>query len=219
MSRPTRVLLADDHPLFQAGLCQLLDACPEVEVVGQAATGDLAVDLATRLHPDVVLMDLRMPNGNGIDATRRIREASPGTAVIVLTMFDDDASVFAAMRAGARGYLLKDADGKDVVRALQVVAAGGAVFGLGLARRLTDYFAAAGADPAGHAFPQLTAGERQALNLIAAGLNNGEIAVRLGLSPKTVRNRISSIFAKLRVRDRAEAIVRGREAGLGRDGH
>jgi len=217
VTKRVRVLLVDDHPVFRAGLCALLDGYPDVEVVGQAADGAAAVELATRLCPDVLLMDVQMPGGSGIEATGRIAEASPATAVLILTMFDEDASVFAAMRAGARGYLLKDADGEDVVHAVRVVAAGGAVFGTALAQRLTAYFATTTAVP-GQSFPELTTGERHVLDLIAAGHPNAEIAARLGLSPKTVRNRVSSIFAKLRVRDRAEAIVRGRDAGLGRAG-
>ncbi|WP_030437783.1 response regulator [Actinoplanes subtropicus] len=217
MSGRVRVLLVDDHPVFRAGLSALLDGHPDVEVVGEAADGAAAVELAARLRPDVLLMDVQMPGGSGIEATGRVVEASPGTAVLVLTMFGEDASVFAAMRAGARGYLLKDADGEEVLQAVRVVAAGGAVFGTALAQRLTAYFATTAA-PAGQSFPELTTGERQVLDLIAAGHPNAEIAARLGLSPKTVRNRVSSIFAKLRVRDRAEAIVRGRDAGLGRAG-
>jgi DNA-binding NarL/FixJ family response regulator len=210
-----RILVADDHPVFREGLCALLSASAEIEVVGQAASGTEAVEAAARTAPHVVLMDLRMPGCNGIEATRRIRDANPDVAVVVLTMFDDDDSVFSAMRAGARGYLLKDAEGTDVLRAVRVVAGGEAIFGPSIARRLIDYFATVEPRPATVAFPELTDGERIVLDLIAAGHSNGEIAARLSLSPKTIRNRVSSIFSKLRVRDRADAIVRGRDAGLG----
>lgn len=217
-----RVLLVDDHPLYRSGLRALLAAVSDVEVVGEAATGDAAVELARELRPDVTVMDLQMPGGSGIEATRRLMAADPGLGVLVVTMFDDDHSVFAAMRAGARGYLLKDADEDDVLGAIRAIARGEAIFSPGVAQRVLDFFtkvaASTGLDTRRvpeHTFPELTDREREVLDLIARGLNNAAIAGDLCLSPKTVRNHISSIFAKLQVADRAQAIVRARRAGLG----
>jgi DNA-binding NarL/FixJ family response regulator len=213
--QPVRVLVADDHPVFREGLCALLSAFDDVEVVGQAATGADAVDAVARSTPDVVVMDLRMPVCGGIEAARLIREVAPRAAVLVLTMSDDDGSVFAAMRAGARGYLLKEADAGDVLRAIRAVAGGEAIFGRSIAQRILEYFSATVPHQPPTAFSELTEGERVVLDLIAAGHNNATIAQKLVLSPKTVRNRVSSIFSKLQCADRAEAIVKGREAGLG----
>lgn len=212
---PVRVLVADDHPVYRDGLCALLGLFEEMLVVGQAATGDEAVAAAARTRPDVVLMDLRMPGFDGVEATRRILAAGSTVAVVLLTMVDDDESVFAALRAGARGYLLKEADAEVVRRAVHAAAQGEVILGPRIAGKLPGYLAAAGPPPPRVLFPELTAGERTVLELIAAGLSNPEIARRLTLSPKTVRNRVSAIFAKLHLRDRAEAIVRAREAGLG----
>jgi DNA-binding NarL/FixJ family response regulator len=209
-----RVVIAEDHPVFREGLHAILDAAGLL-VVGEAADGDEAVALAAAEQPDVVLMDVNMPGCNGIDATRRIVQDSPHIAVLILTMFDDDDSVFAAMRAGARGYLLKGAPKERVVQATAAVAAGEAVFGPGIATRVLAYFQHGERPPAGDPFPELTEREREVLGLIAAGRSNGEIATRLVLSPKTVRNHISNIFTKLQVADRAQAIVRAREAGMG----
>lgn len=213
-----RVLLADDHPVFRYGMRAILGAEPDTELVGEATNGEEAVALAADLQPDVVLMDINMPALNGIEATRRIVEASPETGVLMLTMFEQDDSIFAAMRAGARGYVLKGADGAETLRAVLAVAKGEAIFGPTIARRLTGYFAAsrqgAGAAPA-QAFPELSDRERDLLNLIARGYTNTAIADRLYLSPKTVRNYVSAIFTKLQVADRAQAIVRAREEGLG----
>lgn len=217
-----RVLLVDDHPLYRSGLRALLTAVPDVEVAGEAATGDAAVELSSVLRPDVIVMDLQMPGGSGIEATRRLIAADPALGVLVVTMFDDDHSVFAAMRAGARGYLLKDADEDDVLGAIRAIARGEAIFSPGVARKVLDFFTGGGTStrPDGrpvpeHTFPELTDREREVLDLIARGLNNAAIAADLCLSPKTVRNHISSIFAKLQVADRAQAIVRARRAGLG----
>jgi DNA-binding NarL/FixJ family response regulator len=212
-----RVLVADDHPMYRYGLRTLLEATPGLEVVGEAATGVEAVAASATLQPDIVVMDLNMPGLNGIDATRAILRANPGTGVLVLTMFDDDESVFAAMRAGARGYLLKGADQDEIARAVLAVASGEAIFGPAVAQRVIDYFSTA--RPAGHppAFPELTEREREILELIAQGHRNPAIAKQLVLSPNTVRNHVSSIFAKLQVADRAQAIIRAREAGLGRE--
>jgi len=209
-----RVLLADDHPMFRNGLAAAL--AKDVDVVGVVATGDQAVVESDSLRPDVVLMDLRMPITNGIEATRLIVAANPGIAILVLTMFDDDDSVFAAMRAGARGYLLKESDEEEILRAIKTVHAGGAVFGAGVAGRMVDFFRAT-QHRLGSAFPNLTIREREILELIARGRANGEIAQHLSLSEKTVRNNITNIFAKLQVADRSQAIVRAREAGLGTD--
>lgn len=210
-----RVLIADDHAAFRGGLRAVLDTADDVLVVGEAATGVEAVGRVATLAPDVVLMDVNMPALDGVEATRRIVEASPHTAVVVLTMHDDDDTVFAAVRAGARGYLLKGAQRQDLLRAIRSVVAGEAIFGPAVARRLVAFFArpAPQADP--NLFPELTAREREILDLIAAGRSNAEITAALVLAPKTVRNHVSNIFAKLQVRDRAEAIVRAREAGLG----
>ena len=214
---PLRVLIVDDHPIFLAGLRMLLDADPRTEVTGEASTGAEAVALAAQLQPDAVVMDLHLPDINGIEATRTITETSPHIGVLVLTMYDDDDSVFAAMRAGARGYLVKGAGPGEILHAIAAVGAGTAVFGPSIARRLIDYFAAERTVAAAKLFPELTDREREILNLIAAGENNSAIAARLFLSAKTVRNHVSNIFSKLQVADRAQAIVRARKAGLGAD--
>jgi DNA-binding NarL/FixJ family response regulator len=209
-----RVLLADDHPVFRNGLAAAL--AKDVAVVGVVATGEEAVSQSASLLPDVVLMDLRMPAINGIEATRQIVAANPRIAILVLTMFDDDDSVFAAMRAGARGYLLKESDEEEILRAIQTVHAGGAVFGAAVARRMVGFFSVT-RNGLVSAFPNLTVREREILELIARGRANAEIAQQLSLSEKTVRNNISNIFAKLQVADRSQAIVRAREAGVGTD--
>ena len=211
----TTVLIADDHPLVLSGLRALLETLEGIEVVGQAADGRDAVSLAVSLQPDVVVMDLQMPELDGVEATRQIAERLPGSAVLVLTMHDDDASVFAAMRAGARGYLLKGAAQDDVARAIAAVSRGEAIFGPAVAGRLLQYFAA-GPESAALPFPELTVREREILDLMAGGLTNAEIAQRLFLSSKTVSNNVSVIFDKLQVAGRPKAIVRARNAGLGR---
>ena len=212
-----RVLLADDHPIYRDGLRMMLDSTGVVDVVGTAPDGVVAVEMAGRLRPDVVVMDLRMPRLDGVGATRRILAALPATAVLVLTMHEDDESVFASMLAGARGYLLKGAGQQEILRAVSAVAGGEVIFGPALAGRIAEYFAriAGAASTAQVPFPHLTGREREVLELIALGLGNPQIAERLGLSPKTVRNNASTVFAKLQVAGRAEAIVRAREAGLG----
>jgi DNA-binding NarL/FixJ family response regulator len=211
----TRVLLADDQEMVRAGLRLILAAEPDIDVVAEASDGNAAVAAARRLRPDVTLMDIRMPHLDGIEATRQLTTESPSVGVVVLTMSEDDGTVFSAVRAGARGYLLKGADQEEVVRAITTVAAGGAVFGASLARRIAEFFASAPAGPAA-AFPQLNAREREVLDLVAAGRSNAQIAATLYLSPKTARNNLSNVLTKLQVADRAEAIVRAREAGLGR---
>jgi DNA-binding NarL/FixJ family response regulator len=215
MSDPEiRILIADDHPVFRFGLRALLETEPGYLVVGEARTGEEAVELATSLRPDVVLMDINMPGLNGIEATRQIAAERPESAILVITMFDDD-TVFAAMRAGARGYLIKGAEGEETLRAIRAVAEGEAIFSPRAAERLIKFFAAAPRDVVAPAFPELTPRELEILSLVAQGLTNTAIAERLILSPKTVRNQVSIILSKLQVADRAQAIVRAREAGLG----
>lgn len=212
-----RVLIADDHPFFRDGLRVLLEATADTELVGEAKDSDEVMALAERLAPDVILMDLRMPGTGGVEATREILRTNPGTAILVVTMVEEDASVFAAIRAGAKGYLLKGADRNETLAAIRAVASGEAVFGPGIAQRLTRYFSESqGLRPAlRDVFPELTHREREILALIAGGKNNAEVSQTLFLSLKTVRNYVSSIFAKLGVKDRPGAIIRAREAGLG----
>jgi DNA-binding NarL/FixJ family response regulator len=209
------ILVADDHPAFRRGLELMLAEVADFHIVGMAETGTRAVELAASLAPDVVLMDLRMPDLDGIEATRRISRTLPAPAVVVLTMFEDDDSVFAAMRAGARGYLLKGADQEEIVRAIRAAAAGEAIFGPEIATRVIDHFAR-GAGSTTSAFPSLTDREREVLEMIAAGKGNATIAHELVINLKTVRNHVSNIFTKLQVSDRAGAIVKARKAGLGR---
>jgi DNA-binding NarL/FixJ family response regulator len=211
-----RVLVAEDHPLFRKGMISLLSSVSEFEVVGEAATGKEAVARATELQPDVILMDLQMPEVNGIEATRRILRDDPGIRILVVTLFEDDDSVFMALRAGARGYVLKDADEEEMVLSIRAVGKGEAIFSPSIATRVLAYFAASpqgGAPP--QAFPTLTDREREILRLIAKGHPNPSIARELSLSTKTVGNYVSNIFTKLQVADRAQAIIRAREAGLG----
>jgi DNA-binding NarL/FixJ family response regulator len=212
----TRVLVADDHVVFRYGMRAMLANAHGFEVVGEAATGEEAVEKASgEARPDIVLMDIQMPGMNGIEATRRIVRASPGVGVVVVTMFGDDDSVFSAMRAGAKGYVLKGADAEEVMKVLRAVAEGEAHFGPEIARRLMGFFSAPKPAPPSEDFPELTAREVEILDLIARGMSNREIARRLYLSPKTVRNHVSNVFLKLQVADRAQAIVRAREAGMG----
>jgi DNA-binding NarL/FixJ family response regulator len=210
-----RVLIADDHPLVRAGLQAALAPLDDVEIVAEAATGSAAIREAVLHRPDVVVMDLQMPDLNGIEATRELRRVVPSAAVLVLTMFDDDDWVFAAMRAGARGYVLKGAEQQEIARAIMAVAAGEAIFGPAVATRVLAYFATPPTTPTPIPFPELTAREREVLDLLAAGRTNHQIAEGLGLSGKTVANHISAIFAKLQVADRTQAIFRARDAGLG----
>jgi DNA-binding NarL/FixJ family response regulator len=210
----TTIVLADDHPLVRQGLRAVFDSTDDLDVVAEADNGHEAVRQCVELHPDVVLMDLQMPGLHGIDATAQLRTAAPETAVLVLTMFDDDDTVFAAVAAGAAGYLLKGADGADIIAAVRAAAGGQAVFGAALARRLHDWFRRA-PDRREAPFPELTDRERDILDAVAAGLTNTEIGASLFLSPKTVANNITAILAKLHLAHRAEAIVKARDAGLG----
>ena len=212
-----RVLIADDHPHFRDGLRALLVSAPDLEVVGEAGDGEQAISLAAKLQPDVILMDLNMPGVGGIEATRRILRTSPHIAILVISMFEDDDSVFTALQAGARGYLLKGALKAEILRSIRAVASGEAIFGPSIAKRLIQYFAAPRPSAPPDAFPELTDREHEILALIARHDTNPEIAKRLYLSPKTVRNHVSNIFTKLQVSDRAQAIIRAREAGLGQD--
>jgi DNA-binding NarL/FixJ family response regulator len=213
-----RILIAEDSAPFREGLRNLLQSVDSLEVVGEATSGQEAIQLANQLQPDIVLMDLQMPGLNGIEATRQIVYTSPHISILMLTMFEDDESVFAALRAGARGYLLKGSLKAEIVRAIQGVASGEAIFGPSIARRLMQYFSAPRPAAPPQAFPELTEREREILDLIAQHHTNVEIANRLSLSPKTVRNHVSNIFTKLQVIDRAQAIIRAREAGLGQNG-
>ncbi len=216
MEKDIRVIIADDHTLFRDGLVALLNSVPEIDVVGSAQDGEQAIQLAADSQPDVVLMDLLMPKVNGIEATKHIIQTSPHIGVVMLTMFEDDESVFAAMRAGARGYVLKGADQEDVLRAIHAVARGEALFGPSIATRLMDFFTPPVSEPA-QAFPELTEREHEILALIAQGSNNSEIAEQLHISLKTVRNHVSNIYNKMQVTDRVQAVLRAREAGLGVD--
>ncbi len=208
-----RVVVADDHPIVRAGLTALLGSIQDFEVAGVAANGREAIREVLLTKPDVALLDLNMPEVDGIAATRELARVAPRVAVLVLTMHEDDEAVFAAMRAGARGYLVKGVEQDDIARAIRSVAAGEAIFGPGVAQRVLASLQAPPA--AGPAFPELTAREHEILDLLAAGLNNAAIAKRIGVAPKTVANNVSSIFTKLQVADRAQAIVRARDAGLG----
>ena len=211
---PLRVLIADDHPLFRKGMRALLTATPGTEVVGEATTGQEAIELAAALQPDVILMDLQMPGINGIEATRQILHTSPHIRILVVTLFEDDASIFTALRAGARGYILKDAQEEEMLRAIQAVGSGEAIFSPAIATRLMDFFAAPRPAAPKEIFPTLTEREREILQMIARGRTNNEIAKELALSSKTVGNYVSNIFSKLQVADRAQAIIRARDAGL-----
>ncbi|HET6626083.1 MAG TPA: response regulator transcription factor [Nocardioidaceae bacterium] len=216
MSEPIRVVLADDHPMYRYGVAAVLSDVPDVELVGQADSGAALLELVRATRPDVVVTDMRMPDLDGIEVTRRLREENPEVPVLVLTMHDDDESVYGAMRAGASGYLLKGADGSELVSTLMTLASGGTVFGASVARRIVGFFLEDSQKHAQGSFPQLTTRERQVLDLLAAGRRNSAIAAQLTLSEKTVRNHLSAILSKLQVEDRSAAIVRARQAGLGR---
>jgi DNA-binding NarL/FixJ family response regulator len=209
------VIIADDHQFFRDGVRALLDAQPDMECVGEAATGEEAVRMSAEVQPDVVLMDMQMPGMSGVEATRQILRSSPQIRILMVTMFEDDHLVFAAMRAGARGYLLKGARHEDMVRAIRAAGSGDAIFSPGIAAKLVDYFAALQPGLSPQVFPELSSREREILQLLAQGYKNAKIADRLLVSPKTVRNYVSNIISKLQVADRAQAILRAKEAGLG----
>jgi DNA-binding NarL/FixJ family response regulator len=210
-----RILIADDHPLFRKGMRTLLTATPGMEVVGDAATGQQAIELAASLQPEVIIMDLQMPGLNGIEATRQILQSRQEIRILVVTLFEDDASVFTAMRVGARGYILKDAKEEEILRAVRAVGSGEAIFSPAIAARLMTFFATTRSGVAKELFPQLSEREREILQLIARGSTNSDIARSLSLSVKTVSNYVSTILSKLQVADRTQAIIRAREAGLG----
>src|SRR6476469_9380370 len=213
---PIRLVIADDSRQFRDGLRALLSSAADIEVIGEAATGERVVAMASALQPDVIMMDLQMPGFGGIEATRRILHTSPHISILVLSMFDDDDSIFAALQAGARGYLLKGALKAEILRAISAVASGEALFGPIIAKRLINYFAAPRPSVQTDAFPELTDREKEILALVAQHQTNPEIARRLQLSPKTIRNHVSNVFTKLQVADRAEAIIRAHQAGLGK---
>ena len=213
-SEKIRVLICDDHPLFRDGMHGLLDSVAETEVVGEAASGEEAITLAENLQPDVILMDIKMPGVNGLQAMREILHTSPHIRILIVSMLEDDDSVFAAMRAGASGYVPKGANQDEMLRAIRAVANGEAIFGPGIAQRLIGFFSARRPSVAPRIFPELTDREAEILELIAKGHTNQEISELLVLSLKTVRNHVSNIFSKLQVADRAQAIIRAREAGL-----
>jgi DNA-binding NarL/FixJ family response regulator len=213
---PVRVVVVDDHQLFREGVRALLDSLDGIEVIGEAASGSEALALAERSLPDVVLMDVQMPDMTGLEATRRLLAAHPSVGVVIVTMFDDDETVFAAMRAGARGYVLKGAGQADLARAIEAVARGEAIYGPGVAGRILQFFRASRSDLPVDAFPDLTDREREVLDQIAAGKGNAAIARRLGITEKTVKNHVSNIYSKLHVADRAQAMLRARDAGYGR---
>ncbi len=213
MSKLT-VLIADDHPLFRKGMRTLLESMPEIEVIGEAKSGPEAVTIATAQQPDVVLMDLQMPEGGGLVATRELSKSSPNIRILIITLFEDDESIFTALRAGARGYILKDAEEAEMMRAIRAVGEGEAIFSPSIATRLMDYFATTRNQVPQEVFPELTEREREILTLIARGASNADIAQELTISLKTVRNHVSNIYNKLQVADRAQAVIRAREAGL-----
>ena len=218
-ARAIRVVVADDHPVVRRGLGALIASLDGFELAGEASSGDAALREVLLTRPDVVLMDVQMPGLDGIEATRRIGEAAPGLPVLVLTMYDDDATVFTAMQAGARGYLLKGAEQDEIERALRAVVACEAIFGPGVAARVLGYFSnVAGVAAADDGFPELTPREREILDLLAAGRSNHAIAAALHLAPKTIGNHLTTVFAKLQVASRAEAIVVARDRGLGTSG-
>jgi DNA-binding NarL/FixJ family response regulator len=212
-----RILIAEDHPMFRKGLRVLLASEPDFEVIGEATTGDEAITMADTSNPDVILLDLRMPGKTGFEAARVISATSPHIRILVVTLFQDDESIFAALRAGARGYVLKDANDEEMLRAIRAAARGEAIFSPGVASRMIGFFASSRQELPQDIFSDLTAREREILELIARGEANASIAERLCLSLKTVRNYVSNIYSKLQVVDRAQAVIRARDAGLGTD--
>jgi len=215
MDEQIRVLIADDHQLFRDGIRNLLQATDDLVCAGEAETGEEVITKASELQPDVILMDIQMPEMNGIDATRKIVQNSPHIAVLMVTMFDDDNSVFSAMRAGARGYVLKGAKHDEIQRAIRAAGNGEAIFSPAIATRMMQFFAGIRPPQPLDVFPELSNREREVLDLIAAGYRNSQIAEELTISPKTVRNHVSNILNKLQVADRTQAILKAREAGFG----
>lgn len=215
ISQPIRLFIADDHALFRDGIRALIAATSDIECVGEAATGEEAVQQVDAIKPDVMLMDIHMAAINGIEATRRILRSHPKMGIIMVTMLEDDASVFAAMRAGARGFVLKGANHKELLQSIRAVAQGQVLFGPAIAGRVTKFFTGAHALAQAQPFPELTEREREILELMSRHHTNPEIAQQLGIGDKTVRNHISNIFSKLQVADRAQAIISARRAGLG----
>jgi DNA-binding NarL/FixJ family response regulator len=211
---PLTVLIADDHPLFRKGMLALLESMADIELLGEASSGPEAVEMASALQPDVVLMDLQMPGGSGLAATRQLSQTFPNIRILVVTLFEDEESIFTALRAGARGYILKDADEAEMMRAIRAVGQGEAIFSPAIASRLIDYFAATGDHSGKEVFPELTDREREILRRIARGETNFAIAEQLSISLKTVRNHVANIYSKLQVADRTQAAIRAREAGL-----
>lgn len=216
MNSDIRVVVADDHPIVREGLTALLNSVDGLEVVGVAATGHEAIRKVMETRPNVAVLDLQMPGLDGYEATRQIARTAPKVAVLVLTMFEDDDAMFAAMRAGANGYLVKGAQQDEIIRAIHAVAAGEAIFGSSVAKRVLGLLGSA-PRAVEEPFPELTHRERQILDLLAAGLTNPAIARQLGLTAKTVANNVSTILAKLQIADRAQAALRARDAGLGHD--
>jgi len=218
--KPIRVLLADDHALFREGVHAILKSVPDVEIVGEAGTGQEALTLAAKLEPDIILMDIQMPDLNGVEATQRILKVQPETGIIIVTMLEDDDSLFSAMQAGARGYVLKGADKAEMLKSIRAVAEGEALFGPAIAARLLNFFHDQPSQPKSDSsippFPDLTEREREILACIARGDTNAEIAEQLTISLKTVRNHVSNIFTKLQVANRAQAAIKARDAGLGK---
>ncbi len=208
------VLIADDHPLFRKGMRSLLESMPDIELIGEAESGQEAINMTTEHQPDLVLMDLQMPGGSGLSATREISKISPNVHILIVTLFQDDESIFTALRAGARGYILKDADEEEMMRAIRATGEGEAIFSPAIATRLMDYFSNPQTIVPKELFPELTEREREILILIARGESNAAIADQLSISVKTVRNHVSNIYNKLQVADRAQAAIRAREAGL-----
>jgi DNA-binding NarL/FixJ family response regulator len=212
---PIRILIADDHQLFRDGLKALLLSAPDAQIVGEATTGEEVINLASKLQPDVILMDLQMPGVNGIEATRQIIQTNSHLKILMVTMFEDDHSVFAAMRAGAQGYVLKGAKHAEMLRAIRAVSNGEAIFSPSIAARMMDFFANMRPAQLPQSFPELSDREREVLDLIAQDYKNADIAAKLFISPKTARNHVSNILGKLQVADRAEAAARARDAGMG----
>ena len=212
--QPIRILIADDHPVFRFGLRALLETQADLEVVGEAESGETAVSMAQSLQPDVILMDINMPGINGLEASKQILAHSPAINILIITMLEDD-TVFTAMQAGAKGYLLKGAEGDETMRAIRAVANGEIIFSPGIAEKMMTFFAKDLKNEPAAPFPELTTRERQILDLLAQGLTNQAIAEKLVLSPKTIRNHVSNIFSKLQVASRSEAIIKARDAGLG----